>query len=295
MFARVLFGAVFSVLVVVSSLAHAIIIHDAAKDDPVWGQEHIDVAKKYDCVVAVFGRNQQGWGLIGTGTVISPYDVLFARHCAFSNDGSPFLEYRINTGTHLIEDRWARYETFKMHEMPGYTGVGSPDMAILTFDQVIRDVTPATLYRGNDLDLIGSVVDMIGFGYLGYPSVGPVTLDGAKRGCQNIIEQLGYPPSGYGTHQLITYFHPPGHPNYQHLGGGGLNFDSGGGWFVNGQLVAVADWTAAYAGYNDPTGATSVSQHIGWIDSIIVPEPGTLIMFGTGVVFVLFFLRRKRR
>ncbi|HBO45382.1 MAG TPA: hypothetical protein DD670_15915, partial [Planctomycetaceae bacterium] len=60
---------------------------------------------------------------------------------------------------------------------------------------------------------------------------------------------------------------------YQHLGGGGLNIDSGGGWFFDGQLVAVHNWAVPYSGYSDPWGATSVSQHIDWIQSIAgVPE-----------------------
>jgi hypothetical protein len=286
--------AVLSALALFVPSAHAIIMHDAAQYDPAWRQEYVDLGKSYDSVVAVFGRNEDGWKIIGSGTVISPYNVIFAAHSALYNSGELFLEYRINTGTHLINDRWARYETYTVDVMPGYTGVGSPDLAIWTFDEVIRDVTLATLYTGDDSDLIGSVVDFIGFGATGYLSGTEFTLDGAKRGCQNVLEQLGYPPLGYGTHDLITFLRPPGHSLYQHLGGTQGNFDSGGGWFVDGELVAVNNWRGYPLAYGIPGGATSISQHAAWIDSVIVPEPSSVLLLVIALVS-LFIFRWKRR
>ncbi|MBN1854377.1 MAG: hypothetical protein JW829_16725 [Pirellulales bacterium] len=41
---------------------------------------------------------------------------------------------------------------------------------------MIRDVSPATLYGGNDQAMLGSPVDLVGFGTYGYPSIGEIVI-----------------------------------------------------------------------------------------------------------------------
>ena len=96
-----------------------------------------------------------------------------------------------------------------------------------------------------------------------------------------------------GADQLIM--------NWPLSGGSPLNGcswtgDSGGGCFVNGQLVGVIDFNAGGPYFGSATGATSVSQHSAWIDSQIVPEPGTLVLLGVAAAgFFIFRIKRQAR
>lgn len=293
MFARRLLWGV-ALVAVLAQGAGAIMMHDGARTNPSWQQEYKDLGCQYNSVVGIYGYNGTAWQNIGSGTVISDHCVIGAAHSALFNNGNLFTNYAIVEGNNLSTDAWAGYYTTSVTVSPQYTGIGSTDIAIWSFADTITNsrVQAAALYTGSDSALIGSVVDQVGFGYYGYPSVGAVGIDGAKRGCQNVLEQLGYPIFGYGTDQLITHFVEPGWPGYQHLGGCTMNYDSGGGWFVNGELVAVNDWTVSGLFYGAPNGATSVSQHLNWINSVTgLPEPGTVAMLGIGIVL----LRRKRK
>ncbi len=288
MFARTMFWGV-ALVAVLAQGAGAIIMHDAAQSNPSWQQEYINLGKQYDSVVAFYGYNGTGWQNIGSGTVISDHCVLGAAHVAH------YSNYCMVEGNNLTSDYWSWFYTTNVTISPLYTGIGSTDMAIWTFSDTITSskVAAATLYTGADSALLGSVVDFIGFGYTGYVSSGATVLDGAKRGCEDMLDQLGYAPFGCGNDQLVMYVAAPGSSEYQHLGGRGASLDSGGGWFVNGELVGVNDWGVTTYGYGTPCGATSVSQHLDWINSVTgLPEPSALLLIGAGAVTCF---RRRRR
>lgn len=274
-----------------SHSAQAIIMHDAAMNDPAWQQEYKDLGQQYNSVVAFYGYDGSHWWNAGSGVVISDHHVLGAAHVA------EYSDYWIVEGNDIVSDAWASFSTTDVTVNPLYTGIGSTDLAIWTFAETITSdkVTPAKLYTGNDSALLGSLGDLSGFGWYGYPSTGPVALDGAKRGCQDVISMLGYPPFGFGTDQFVMSFDQPGSPHYQHLGGSTAAIDSGGGWFVAGApeptLYAINDWVTA-SSYSI-TGATSVSQHLDWINSVIgVPEPSTVVLLFTATACLSF--RRRR-
>ena len=297
MFRRVLCVALFGALALLVPSAHAGIMHDGAKDDPAWQQEYVALGQQYDSVVALYGHDGSSWRLAGSGVVISDHHVIGAAHVAKYNTYGAVMGNKTS-------EWWAHYETTSVTVHPLYTGIGSTDLAIWTFSDTITSdkVAAARLYTGDDSALLGTLGDFAGFGWYGYPSTGLIAADGAKRGCQNIVDMLGYPPSGYGTDQFVMSFDGPGSPQYQHLGGRVADLDSGGGWFINGEseptLFAVNDWRTITSEYGSAvSGATSVSQHIDWIQSVSgVPEPGTIVMFASGAVaFLLLSFRRKRR
>lgn len=296
MFKKSLVSGTLLPMLLVAASANATIMHEGARTNAAWRQEYTALGQQYDSVVGLYGYNGTQWQNIGSGVVISPHHVIGAAHSALGNNGQLFQNYGMVTGNHLVNDWWGGYYTTQVTIHPGFTDIiVSPDMAIWTFGEVIRDVTPATLYRGSDAAKLGSVVDLVGFGIYGYAVTGAIGLDGAKRGSQNELTRIGWPIEGAGSDQLIAHFCPPGDPDYQHLGGVVSSFDSGGGMFVDGNstLFGVTDFrigTQAY-GY---TGATSISQHVDWIDSVTaVPEPSSIVIFITGVASLLFYRRRR--
>jgi len=258
-------------------------------------QEYKDLGNQYDSVVGLGGFDGTSWHNIGSGTVIGPRSVIGAAHSALGNNEQLYEQYAIITGTHLVDDAWAMYYTTEVVVHPEFTDIiVSPDMAVWTFDEVIENVTPADLYRGSDPAQLGSLVTLAGFGMYGYPSTGYIELDGAKRGCQNLLSDIGWPTSGAGDDQLLMKFARPGFSAYQHLGGVGGPGDSGGGWFIGNddQLFGIHGYVIGTYEYGY-AGSTSVSQHADWIDAQIVPEPGTLVMLIAGGV-LCFLARRKR-
>ena len=293
MFTRSLAFAALAFFMFVQS-GYAVIVHDGAKNDPAWQQEYLAVGQKYDSVVAMFGYDGTKWQNIGSGVVISPNHVIGAAHSALFNNGALFERYGMATGNNLYTDCWGSYETTTVSVIPEYTEViKSPDMAIWTFDKIIEDVTPATLHRGSDTAKLGSVLDLASFGMYGYPSTGTIALDGAKRGCQDRFWQIGNEFYGAGSDQLIMAFDFPGDPDYQHLGGMSCSYDSGGGWFTDGQLMAVNGYHLGTYQYGS-SGGTSISRHVDWIDSVIsVPEPSTIVLLATGAAGLLAIWWRR--
>ena len=89
------------------------------------------------------------------------------RTCVLDNNGTTFQQYGIATGNYL-NIPLATYTTTQESVIPEYSGIiHSPDIGMLTFSQPIG-VTPATLYTGSDPALIGSNVDIVGFGTYGF-------------------------------------------------------------------------------------------------------------------------------
>lgn len=286
-------------LVALAKPGFGIVMHEGAKNDPAWQEEYKALGAQYSSVVAFYGYDGSSWWNIGSGTVISPHHVLGAAHVALNDSGGLYQRYGMVTGNHITYDAWGGYQTTEVVVNPLYTGIGSTDLAIWTFAEDLTSdprVVPARLYTGSDTALLGSLGDFAGFGWFGFPSNELVNLDGAKRGCRNVVDQLGYAAFGYGTDQFVMSFDGPGSPQYQRLGGCGAAIDSGGGLFITGApeptLFAVDAWSARPVVYNlTPTGGTSVSQHIDWIYAVSgVPEPATAVLLALGVIF----LRRRR-
>ena len=296
MFARSLSVLVGLALCVFARSAEAVIMNDLAQSSGTWQQAYINLGEQYPSVVGVYGYDGTSWTGFGSGVVISPYNVLTAAHVILNNNGSTFQKYAVVTGNKLSTDYWGIYYTTQESVIPQYAGViTSPDIGVLTFSQSIN-VTPAQLYTGSDLSLIGSNLVLSGFGDYGYAGGPELPSDGQKRGCQDPVMGLGYPIYGAGTDQLVMDFEYSPLPNYRYLGGKSAHGDSGGGWFTaSGQLAGVNDWGTNDTDYGGVSGATSVSQHLDYIDSQIVPEPGTLSLLGSALTTFLIYQIRKRR
>lgn len=279
-------------LLCIAEHGYGIVMHDGAKNDPTWQKEYEDLGASYGNVVALYGFDGTSWNNIGSGTVIGDgTKVLGAAHSALYNEGKVYLEYGVATGSHLVYDPGDIYLTSQVDIHPDYRGIiETPDLAVWTFNQALAGIVPAELYRGDNSALLGSTVTMVGYGVYGYPSDGWITLDGAKRGCQNEFTNIGLGSFGAGEDQLLTSFDYPGSYGYHHLGGTGGDFDSGGGCFVNvgdeESLLYVAGYVLGGVDYGY-TGGTSVSAHADWIES--VPEPSVItlvVLVGGGILFI---------
>lgn len=273
--------------------AQAVIIHDDAQSDPTWQQEYITLGQKYDCVGVLYGKNDTGWHTLGSGVVYGDgTHVIGAAHSAMSNYNATYPQYAFITGNNFINDYWGIYYTSQVSVIPEFHSIlTSPDMAVWTFSSAIPNVTPAQLYTGSDSALLGSTLNLVGFGDYGYPSTGNLGTDGYKRGCQDTLYELGDSIYGAASDQLIMSFGLPGAYDYHHLGGCSAPGDSGGGWFTSGGLLAgVNNWNYGGPDYGD-SGATSISQHLDYIYS--VPESGTIVMLDMAAL--VFFLFRKMR
>jgi hypothetical protein len=168
------------------------------------------------------------------------------------------------------------------------------DYALMRLNSNVLNVTPVTRYTGSSE--LGQTVRIVGFGTTGTGLTGATTLDLNKRGGSNVVDSF----TGPASQQMLTDFDAPGQAGItseeQCVAGG----DSGGALFINNggwQLAGVTSylwWTdgSGNADYGDGGGFGRVSLVNAWIDGVIVPEPGTIVILIGGVVLVA--LRRRR-
>jgi hypothetical protein len=227
---------------------------------------------------------------VGTGTVISPFDVLTARHL-----GTSGATFTLNGTT---------YTPIAQFVHP------TNDLMILRFE------TPfANWYDPFYGDVLGQEAAVVGFGLTG-------TLRPDNSGYDITPNSGGVRRAGrnvFSARQTVSYLGMTVPSLLYDLDGNGIDFfgdggpiqgeaslvsgDSGGAWLVQiggvwrivGVSAFVADFNnnGRFHDFGDGGGAVELRLEENWIRANTVPEPGTMIALVAGVAALA--VRRRRR
>lgn len=208
---------------------------------------------------------------------------------------------------------------------PDYNGsvTSVADLAILRLGFAAPSwATQYSLYTGNPF---GTKFDMVGFGLRGDGTTGDFFFGSGRRRTASNIWELAYNTAGnlfypFSTGGLVYDFDDgtAGNNTICNLAGPGYcnaglsNFqegalgrgDSGGGSFIGGAIAGVHSWvtpgnncplvgqapnqTQSYSCFGALGGMVDLTYapNAQWVNNTVVPEPGELILVGTGLVLV---------
>jgi hypothetical protein len=244
------------------------------------------VALGNDPAFAAVGTFVNSWGYTGCGILIAPGWVLTAAHLLTAASSGTFtLDGTAYTSTQLFTD-------------PSWDGNASDgsDFGLVYLGSSLTPIPPPLLYSGSSL--LGQTATFVGYGFTGTGLTGWKTLDGQKRGFQNVVDvnnvNFGNVASVFGA-----TFDNPTSGDALPLEGCVAPGDSGGGVFVLDSsqyyLAGVISFVAATDGnanssYSDISGFDSIAPAMPWITSV-VPEPSTFTLLAMSAVALV--LRRK--
>ena len=239
------------------------------------------VALGNDAAFAAGGTFVNSWGYTGCGILIAPDWVLTAAHLfAAASSGTFTLDGTAYTSTQLITD-------------PSWDGnsSGGSDLGLVHLSSSLTPIPPPLLYTGSTL--LGQTATFVGYGFTGTGLTGWKTLDGQKRGFQDVVD-VNNSNFGNTTSVFGATFDSPAN-NALPLEGCVAPGDSGGGVFVSDgsqyYLAGVISFVASTSGnanstYGNISGFDSILPAMPWITSI-VPEPSTsLLLAGAGLAML---------
>lgn len=272
-----------SVFVIPAVLDASTIRHDVADIF------YLEKGAEFSAVGGLSGR-----GLSGSGVYVGSNWVLTAGHVAFSKSGGVF------------ELDGVDYSIAESVVHPDYRfGSNAHDIGLVRITGIATDNAgvPIRVFE-NDSEMFGLEVAWVGLGRGGDGVSGEAGVPGTLRGFTNTIDGYG-DAVGLTSTSFISDFDSPEEDENSlinigssalatSLEGNVATGDSGGGIFLDGDLVGIISYQGAFDGsfdgsYGDLSGSTRLSLYGDWISEVsgitTIPEAGAMmfLVIATGL------------
>lgn len=282
------FRGLWIVLFVYTSNANAGLI--LSGNDP----QHIALGSTYfnvGWVDRADASSPSGYRFTQSITLIDPFWGLTSRHGVLSNDAdfsSIYSGMRVGFGNNYDTNKGEFQNAFEVFVNPDI----NRDLALIHFSNPFTTVSAANRFIGDVA--IGNEGYTVGFGDLQYVGDSNSTFTGDRRAGFDVVENnVAAPPNTFATRVDLSFM-----PNRRPLEMGVRPGDSGGAFFLNGEIAGVIQGGTTSFGFGTNSFYTRLDNN--WIDTTIqlhstaVPEPGSIALFSTTLPLLFSRLRKKR-
>jgi len=241
---------------------------------------------------------------IGNGTNGQNAWILTAGHVMFDEPNLLWESMQFNPSADVGANLDQFIDVDSVFAFPGFTGSEAGggtgnDIGLIRLANPILDIAPASLFAGDDTNLIGAEFITAGYGFPGIFGQPLGNFDGIRRGGRNLIESAGanFPQVTVEDQFFVTDFDRVNSSNPLDLEWQGSGLDSGSPWLVdvNGeyQIAGIVN-----GGLNSDTSTFGIRTALynDWINTTIransIPEPGTMGLLALGLMGIV--MRRRK-